>query len=71
LELKRSGSTTRTHSNWKRPGSWPLRGQPSRLLVAKNASMKNSDVTTIAAAFTHQARREPSATVSSSTPITT
>jgi len=29
-------------------------------LVAKNASTKNAEVTTIATAFTHQARREDS-----------
>src|SRR6516162_6127389 len=55
LELLTSGSTTRTHRSWKRAGSAPVRGQPSRLLVAKNASTKNTEVTTIAAALTGQA----------------
>jgi hypothetical protein len=40
-------------------------------LVAKNTSRKNTDVTTIAAAFTHQASRALSPSASSSTPITT
>jgi len=49
----------------------PARGQPSRLLVAKNASTKNTEVTTTAAAFTHQEKREPSPIASRSTPSTT
>jgi hypothetical protein len=40
-------------------------------LVAKNTSTKNSDVTTITLAFTHQAKRDESPSVSSSTHMTT
>jgi hypothetical protein len=69
--LLRSGSTTLTHSNWNRAGSCPARGQPSSPLVAKNTSTKNSEVTTIAAAFTHQAKRDESPSASNSTQMTT
>jgi hypothetical protein len=40
-------------------------------LVAKNTSTKNTEVMTIAAAFTHQAKREVRPMVSNSTPMTT
>ncbi len=66
-----SGSTTRVHSNWKRAGSRPVPGQPSRPLVAKKASTKKTEVTTMAAAFTHQRSGEVRPTDNSSTPSTT
>src|SRR5229473_2727513 len=66
-----SGSTTRVHNNWKRCGSWPVPGQPRWLLVAKNDSMKNADVTTITTPLIHHAKREVSPMHKSSTAMTT
>jgi hypothetical protein len=48
-----------------------VRGQPRRPLIAKKASTKSTDVMTIAAAFTHHAKRDESPIVSNNTPNTT
>ena len=46
-------------------------GKPNKPLIAKKAAMKNTEVTTIAAAFTHQENLDVSPMPSSRTPITT
>ena len=66
-----SGSTTRVHSNWNRAGSRSVPGQPSRPWVAKNISTKKTELTAMAAAFTHHRIGEVSPAHNSRTLITT